>query len=78
MMTQISGTYYKGRVKLEEEVLVDSPVKILLTFLEDEVKSSPKKFLKTSDFGFKKAQNLLKNVKSSFADEVIEERRSYL
>jgi len=37
-----------------------------------------KKGLQLSDFSFEETQNLLKNCKSSFADELIKERRQEL
>ncbi|KAF0237868.1 MAG: hypothetical protein FD181_1548 [Prolixibacteraceae bacterium] len=69
-MTTLTGTYYKGRLKLDKPVKFAKPVKVTVTF-EKEKQSG----LSLSDFSFAETQDLLKECKTSFADEVIEERR---
>jgi len=69
-MTTLTGTYYKGRLKLDKPVKFTKPVKVTVTF-EKEKQSG----LLLSDFSFAETQDLLKECKTSFADEVIEERR---
>lgn len=69
-MTAITGTYYKGRLKLDRPIKLTKPVKVTVLFEKD--KSSG---LKLSDFSFAETQELLKDCKTSFAEEVIEERR---
>ena len=76
-MLSIAGTYKDGIVTLDEEYNSEKPVKVILTFLED-IKSDTTKRLTTDDFNFKKSQELLKGLKSSLSDAVIEERRSAL
>ncbi len=72
-MTTITGTYYKGQLKLEKPLKTSKPVKVTVTFEEE-----PKARLMISDFSFLETQDLLKDCKSSFSDEVIEERRNEL
>ena len=70
-MTTITGTYYNGQLKLERPFKSKKPVKVTVTF-EEELKTP----LAFSDFSFLESQELLKDVKGSFSDEVIEERRN--
>jgi hypothetical protein len=72
-MTSITGTYYKGQLKLDRPLKTKKPVKVTITF-EEESKTT----LQVSDFSFLETQELLKDTKGSFADEVIEERRNDL
>jgi len=72
-MTTINGTYYNGQLKLERPIKTKKPVKVTVTF-EEEAKTS----LSLSDFSFLETQDLVKDYKGSFSDEVIEERRSAL
>jgi hypothetical protein len=69
-MTTLTGTYYKGKLKLDKPFVTNKPVKVTIYYNEDEVSS-----LSLSDFSFVETQELLKECKTSFADEVIEERR---
>jgi hypothetical protein len=70
IMTTITGTYYNGHLKLERSFKTKKPVKVTVTF-EDESNTK----LTLSDFSFLESQELLKDYKGSFSDEVIEERR---
>lgn len=70
-MTTIAGTYFNGQLKLERPIKTEKPVKVTVTF-EDEVKN----YLQVSDFSFLEVQEILKDYKGSFADEVVEERRN--
>lgn len=70
-MRTLTGIYYKGRLKLDKPINSKKPLKVTISF-EDEDKSS----LSLSDFSFTETQELLKNCKTSFSDEVIEERRN--
>ena len=69
-MTTITGTYFNGQLKLERPFKTKKPVKVTVTFEEE---SNTK--LTLSDFSFLESQELLKDYKGSFSDEVIEERR---
>lgn len=72
-MVAVLGTYQNGYVKLDKEYSSKSPVKVIVTFLEDI--QTLEKGLSLSDFSFAKSQKNLENFKGSFSDTVIEERR---
>ena len=76
-MLQIAGTYYKGKVHLEEIIPTDHPIKVTVVFEEDVDKAKLKR-LKFSDFSFTRSREILKNKEWSFSDTVIEERREAL
>ena len=76
-MVAVAGTYQNGYVKLDKEYSTTSPVKVIVTFLED-VQSEADKGFSLSDFSFSKSQENLEKYKGSFSDEVIEERRTAL
>jgi hypothetical protein len=73
-MVAIVGTYQNGYVKLDKDYPSSSPVKVIVTFLEDVQIDSGKGF-SLSDFSFSKSQKNLENYKGSLSDTVIEERR---
>jgi hypothetical protein len=70
-MRTLTGTYYKGRLKLDRPLMTKKPLKVTISF-DDEEKS----ILSLSDFSFVETQELLRDCKASFSDEVIEERRN--
>jgi len=76
-MVAVVGTYQNGYVKLDKEYHSNTPVKVIVTFLE-EVPAQTEKGLSLSDFSFKQSQKNLENFKGSFSETVIEERRSDL
>jgi hypothetical protein len=80
-MVAIMGTYENGVVKLNEEIKSETPLKVIVTFLEElktkEEPNAPKK-LKLEDFHFAESRAALKGIKGSLSDSLIEERRSYL
>ncbi|WPP52999.1 hypothetical protein [Catalinimonas niigatensis] len=69
-MKTITGTYHNGKLTLDSPLNTKKPVRITLTVEDEDVQS-----LSLSDFSFAETQELLKDCKSSFSDEVIEERR---
>ena len=73
-MVTAMGTYQNGVIKLDKDYSSDSPVKVIVTFLED-VKVESKGKLSLNDFSFSKSQKNLENFKGSFSDSVIEDRR---
>jgi len=77
IMVQMSGTYNNGSITLDKPVNVDKPVKVLVTFIDDDIAIENKR-LTINDFSFLKSRELLKDVKGSISDAVIEERRSAL
>ena len=68
-MTTITGTYYNGHLKLERPIKTKKPIRVKVTFEEDK-----KERLALSDFSFLETQDLSKDFKGSFSDEVIEKR----
>lgn len=75
-MLQVIGIYYDGKVHLEKVFPTDHPINVVVVFEED--MQSPLQELKLSDFSYAKSRLLLKNVKGSFSDSVIENRRNDL
>lgn len=73
-MIAVVGTYENGYVKLDKDYPSNTPVKVIVTFLED-IEIESEKELTLSDFSFSKSQKNLENYKGSFSDSVIEERR---
>ena len=76
-MLQLTGTYYDGKVHLEETIPTDRPIKVRVVF-EEEVVNQEEKILKFSDFSFAKTREILKDKDWSFSDTVIDERREAL
>ncbi|WP_018620479.1 hypothetical protein [Spirosoma luteum] len=74
-MVAVVGTYQNGYVKLDKDYPTDNPVKVIVTFLEDVEVASETGFSIT-DFSFSKSQQNLENVKGSFSEAVVEERRA--
>lgn len=67
----IYGTYFNGKISLDSIPPSSKPMKVRVVFEDQE---SPT-HLTLADFSFAKTQELLKDVKGSFADEVVRERR---
>lgn len=76
-MVAIYGTYENGYVKLDKELKVENPVKVVVTFLED-VETISRNTLSISDFSFVESRKLSESIKGSLCDALIEERRSEL
>ncbi|MFI5139819.1 MAG: hypothetical protein ACHQIM_18500 [Sphingobacteriales bacterium] len=76
-MIQVSGTYNDGNITLDKKLGIKKPVKVIVTFDEEDLVSEEKR-LTINDFSFLKSRELLKNVKGNLSDAVIEERRSAL
>lgn len=70
-MKSLTGTYYKGRLKLDKPIKSERPLRVTVFFEEDK-----KQGLKLTDFSFLETQELLKDCDASFSDEIIEERRN--
>ncbi|WP_439582936.1 hypothetical protein [Dyadobacter bucti] len=81
-MLKVTGIYSDGTVKLDKDVKLDGPVKILVTFLDDastvQLEPAPSDKLQLSDFSFQNSRELLRNLKVSLSGTVVEERRSLL
>ena len=73
-MVAVIGTYQNGYVKLDKDYPSDSPVQVIITFLED-VETGPEKEILLSAFSFTKSRKNLEKFKGSLSDALIEERR---
>jgi len=76
-MVQLSGTYDNGSITLDKKVSTKKPVKVIVTFVDDDIDIESER-ITLDDFSFAKGREILKDLKSSLSDAVIEERRSYL
>ncbi len=74
-MIALTGTYHNGRLELDEPISTDKPMKVIVTFLEEDTKQELQRDDLYSRFSFEEARELLKDYKGSFSDAVIEERR---
>lgn len=70
-MVALVGTYLNGYVKLDKEFTTSSPVKVIVTFLE-EIPMQTEEGLSLSDFSFAESQKNLDDFKGSFSDAVVE------
>jgi hypothetical protein len=77
IMVALVGTYLNGYVKLDKEFTTSSPVKVIVTFLE-EIPMQTEERLSISDFSFAESQKNLEDFKGCFSDSVVEERRAEL
>jgi len=75
-MIQVGGIYDNGNIILDQAMAIDKPVKVIVTFIDEDVDESVR--LTLSDFSFLRSRLLLKDVNGSISDAVIEERRSEL
>lgn len=76
-MVSLIGTYQNGYLKLDKEYATPTPVKVIVTFLEEVTSSSEQKMTLT-DFSFAKSQENLKSFEGSFSEAVVAERRAEL
>jgi hypothetical protein len=72
-MLAIRGIFDKGKVKLEKQVNFSKPLKVIVTFLDD-INEENDELIDLNKFSFLKSQEVLKNLKSSLSEAVIEER----
>lgn len=72
-MVQIRGKYFNGVLTLQEPVSSESPLEVIVIF--PDVEASGEKPIDLADFGFAKAQMLLKDFKGSFTETLLEERK---
>lgn len=73
-MLAVKGIYQNGQLILEEPVPFIEPIAVIVTFLEE--KPLPKK-IELAHFSFNQSRELLKEIKSSLSDALIEERREH-
>ena len=75
-MKQLAGTYYKGKIRLNKILPTKRPLKVIVSFIDDIENDSVE--LKLSDFSFQKSRELLKNLKGSLSEALLDERREAL
>ena len=73
-MIALTGTYHKGHLTLDKPIEAEKPLKVIVTFLEENIESKQESNDLYSRFSFKQARELLKDYKGSFSEAVIEER----
>jgi hypothetical protein len=76
-MVSLIGTYQNGYLKLDKEYATTTPVKVIVTFLE-EVENSSSQGMSLTDFSFAKSRENLKSFDGSFSEAVVAERRAEL
>ncbi len=74
-MLALKGIYENGSVILPFTVPIKKRMEVVVTFLEEIVDTSTDK-VNMKSFSFVKSREILKDYQGSFADAVIEERRS--
>lgn len=78
-MLAVTGTYQNGQITLDERIETTKPIKVVITFLEEIPSAKPaSKRVDLNKFSFQKSKKLLKSLKSSLSDAIIEERRAEL
>ena len=68
-MKSLKGTYHNGQLILDEAVVSEKPLKVIVTFLEEEKEEKQEK-----KFSFTEARKILSDYMGSLSDAVIEER----
>ncbi len=76
-MIAINGIYENGVVHLERRILSKKAIKVIVTFLDEELVEDSKR-LSAKDFSFSKSREKLKTFKGSLSDTVIEDRKAEL
>ena len=74
-MIAINGTYENGIIRLEKKVAAKKPLRVIVTFLDEELQDDPMR-LTTSDFSFHHSRQKSKRFKGNLSDSVIEDRKS--
>ena len=74
-MLAVNGTYENGIVRLDRKVQSSKTMKVIFTFLDEEVQSKSKK-LTAKDFTFSLSREKSKAYKDSISDAIIKDRKS--
>ncbi len=74
-MIALTRTYHDGQITLDDPIEAKKPMKVIVTFLEEDTEPKPSNDDLYSRFSFEQARELSKDYKGSFSDAVIEERR---
>lgn len=70
----VKGIYEDGIIRLERKISARKHVKVIVTFLEDELQDGAKR-LTVKDFSFLKSRKASERYKGSLSDAVIENRK---
>lgn len=73
-MIAVNGTYENGVITLERKVRSKRSVKVIVTFLDEEIQHDSKR-LTTKDFSFRKSREKSKGFIGSLSDDVIDDRK---
>ncbi|MDP3913656.1 MAG: hypothetical protein Q8R96_07960 [Bacteroidota bacterium] len=76
-MIAVSGVYENGVITLERKVRSKRSMKVIVTFLDEEIQHDPKR-LTTLDFSFKRSREKSKGYDGSLSDAVVDDRKSEL
>ena len=85
-MLALRGTYQNGFIKLENPIDIDKPLKVIITFIDEEIQlnyqlnvnKQEKKTIDINKFSFLQSIEASKDFQGSFSDSLIDERRSEL
>ncbi|OQY03918.1 MAG: hypothetical protein B6I20_04055 [Bacteroidetes bacterium 4572_117] len=85
-MLALRGTYKNGFIKLDNPLNIDKPLKVIITFIDEEVQlnyqsdvnKQEKKTIDINKFSFLQSIEASKDFQDSFSDSLIDERRSEL
>ena len=74
-MIAVNGVYENGLVRLDRRIRTKKNVKVIVTFLDEELQSESKR-LTLKDFSFLKSREDSKRYKGSLSDVIIEDRKA--
>lgn len=74
-MIAVNGIYENGVITLEKKVRSKKSVKVIVTFLDEEIHHDAQR-LTTKDFSFRKSRERTKKFIGSLSDAVIDDRKS--
>ena len=76
-MIAVKGVYENGEIRLDKRIQTIKPIKVIVTFLDEELTNDSKRLTK-DDFSFLKSREISKRFKGSLSDTVIDERKEEL
>jgi len=76
-MIAVNGIYENGVVKLDRRIQTKKTIKVIVTFLDEELTTKSKR-LSPKDFSFLKSREKSKRYKGSLSEAVIEDRKAEL
>lgn len=76
-MIAVNGVYENGIVRLDKKIQAKRTLKVIVTFLDDELHNYNKR-LTINNFSFLKSREKSSRFKGSLSDSIIEDRRAEL